>query len=625
MKTRESFCAAAPADEFAARCRRYLRLCANLPAEGQEPIYHQFARILCGEAGDDEAILRGLEHMRVRLDCGDFRINTLLRLFYLCPETPLLAPRTRAEIRDLLLDFDYWYGENVKFPGRQIIWTENHVMLFMTAEYLAARLYPDAMFRFRGKTGAETAPMLKPKLLRWINLKLRVGFCEWNSNCYTEENMLSLLNLYDFAGDDELREKARDLLDVMTLSLALNVFDGCSASSYGRTYTRMLVNRRGANTTLLHKLLWGRAEADPGDELLGLGSLALASSTYRPRPLIAAIARDDSLVLDIREQQSFDAEDAPALGGGYDTYEQMTLFWHNMAYTHVAVVEKMFEMCERFGIMVNPAVYPEYRYLLACREKGETPAPCRVSTYMSRVNIQSRRTPDYFLSCAQDFRKGELGFQQHIWQASLAQDAVVFTSHPGTLGVEDGRPDFWAGNHFHPRVLMHRDTVFCLYNITAPCPLPYSHAFFPRDRFDEIYEVRNWVFARKQDGYLALYSEHPCHWTREGRWAGSELVCPHPQNVWLCQMGRRAEDGGFMAFISKMLSCEPQIEGGRVTYHSPRGETLRCGWDEPLTADGAPVKTRDYPRFDTPLCQSEYGSGRYRIEYKGAAMTIGGE
>lgn len=603
------------------RYRHYLSLCAELP-EGQEPIYHQFAKVACGLHADDELIVRGLEHMRVRLDCGDFRVNILLRMLYLYPDTPLLGADAKAEIEDLLLDYDYWYGENVKFPGRQIIWTENHVMLFMTCEYLAAKLYPEKIFRFRGKQGAEIALEIYPKLVDWIDLKLRIGFSEWDSNCYTEENMLSLLNLYDFSGDNVLKQKAAALLDVMTFSLALNSYKGNYCASHGRTYTRMLIARRGAPTTLLEKLLWGREEVVQEDELLGLGSLALATSTYMPQPLIEKIALDDTLELEDREQQSFDAEDAPCLGKGYDSYEDMTLFWHNMAYTHVNVVEKMYEMCEKFGIMVNPAVYPEYRYVQACRKKDIVPEACRVSTYMSRVNIINRRTPDYHLSCAQDFRKGELGFQQHIWQATMADDATIFTSHPGTLGMEDGRPDFWAGNHFHPKALQYRDTVVCIYNIIQDCPLPYSHAFFPRERFDAVYDIGRWVFAKKGDGYAALFSQNGYRWTQEGRWAGEELVCQSRQNVWICQMGRKAEYGDFQLFISEVLRCEPQCIQLSVRYSSPHGEEIRCGWDEELTVNGKSVQTRGYKRFDNPLCQSEYMSGKYAIAYKGEKLEI---
>ena len=37
------------------------------------------------------------------------------------------------------------------------------------------------------------------------------------------------------------------------------------------------------------------------------------------------------------------------------------------------------------------------------------------------------KTPDYMLCSAQDWLPGELGYQQHIWQATLGPDAVVFS------------------------------------------------------------------------------------------------------------------------------------------------------------------------------------------------------
>lgn len=602
----------------------YLKLCAQQPGP-QEPIYHQFARVASGLQADESTILHGLEHMRVRLDCGDFRINILLRMLYRYPDTPLVSAQAKEEIEDLLLDYDYWYGENAKFPGRQIIWTENHVMLFMTCEYLSAKLYPDKVFRFRSKTGRDTMDMLHPKLTEWIDMKLRIGFSEWDSNCYMEENMLSLLNLYDFSDDETLKRKACALLDVMTFSLALNSYQGNFCGTHGRTYTRMLLSERGAPTTLLEKLLWGKRPITAQDELLGLGSLALATSDYVPQPLIEAIALDDTLVLEDRQQQSFDVEDAQFLGKSYDTYEDMTLFWHNMAYTHVNVVGKMYEMCEKFGIMVNPAVYPEYRYVQECKKNNVEPEPCRVSTYMSRVNLMNYKTPDYHLSCAQDFRKGELGFQQHIWQATLADDAIIFTSHPGTLGVEDGRPDFWAGNHFHPKALQYRDTIVCMYHITEDCPLPYSHAYFPREKFDAVYDVGNWVFAKKGDGYAALYSQNGYTWTKEGRWADKELVCHSKQNVWICQMGRKAEYGSFLRFVSDVLRCEPVCTTTSVCYPSPHGAKICCGWEAALTVDGQPIQTRGYKRFDNALCQSAYGSGIYEICYHGDTLRISSE
>ena len=61
------------------------------------------------------------------------------------------------------------------------------------------------------------------------------------------------------------------------------------------------------------------------------------------------------------------------------------------------------------------------------------------------VNKVTYKTRDYMLSSAQDYRPGGRGNMQHIWQATLGPDAVVFVTHPPFL-AESGSPNFWVGN-----------------------------------------------------------------------------------------------------------------------------------------------------------------------------------
>ena len=55
---------------------------------------------------------------------------------------------------------------------------------------------------------------------------------------------------------------------------------------------------------------------------------------------------------------------------------------------------------------------------------------------MKEVNTYTYRTPDYMLSTAQDYRKSFGGDQHHIWQATLDDEAVCFTTHPGGYGLQ---------------------------------------------------------------------------------------------------------------------------------------------------------------------------------------------
>jgi hypothetical protein len=109
------------------------------------------------------------------------------------------------------------------------------------------------------------------------------------------------------------------------------------------------------------------------------------------------------------------------------------------------------------------------------------------------------------LCSAQDYRPGEPGYQQHIWQATLGPDAVVFVTHPPCLG-EDGshRPGAWHGNLSLPRVAQWRDVLIAVHNLPADDWLGFTHGYFPTGAFDEHTIHDGWAFARKGDGYLAL-------------------------------------------------------------------------------------------------------------------------
>ena len=52
------------------------------------------------------------------------------------------------------------------------------------------------------------------------------------------------------------------------------------------------------------------------------------------------------------------------------------------------------------------------------------------------MNKVTYRTPDYMLCSAQDYRAGEAGLNEHIWQATLSPSAVVFVNHPGCMSQE---------------------------------------------------------------------------------------------------------------------------------------------------------------------------------------------
>ncbi|WP_168120106.1 hypothetical protein [Paenibacillus sp. HB172176] len=606
-----------------ARKQAYLSYSSELKAWPKQRHYitNCLARLAVGQSFNEDQFTRALNYFVFQRDCWDFNAQILLRMLYLYGDSPLWSQDLKDQVHEQLLVRDYWFTDHSsRLLGVAIIWTENHVMLHHSAEYLAAQLYPDDHFTTRNLKGSEVLPIVKAQIEHWIHVKKSVGFSEWDSNCYMVENIMSLLNLYDFAKDEELRAKAKELLDLICFSMAVNSYKGVYGCTHGRTYTGHILNPEQEGTSAAQYILWGLGNLKSSANNLGATTLAL--STYEPEPFTVAIARDTESVYASKEQMSFDVEDGPLLGKGYHEFDDLTLYWHNMGYTHRLIIDRVKDMSDKYGNFVNDIAYSEWKYYQDCRARGESGEAIRMPNYMGRINKLTYKTPDYMLSCAQDFRRGEKGFQQHIWQACMDDGIAVFVTHPGKEGVGTGRPDLWSGNDIMPRAVQYKDTLIGLYHVPEDSECLYTHAYMPREKFDECCEIPasdeagRWVFAKKNEGYVALYSQHGFTWQSSGPYADQELICTARSNVWICQMGRAAEHGSFAAFIASVLASDIACSELAATCHRPDGTRLELGWSGEFLVNGKAEKIREYKRFDNPYCQSEWLSGEHDFTNK---------
>lgn len=128
-------------------------------------------------------------------------------------------------------------------------------------------------------------------------------------------------------------------------------------------------------------------------------------------------------------------------------------------------------------------------------------APMLAFGFLSEVNSYTHRSPDVMLSTAQSYRPGDFGEQYHAWQATLDEEAVVFTTHPTNepeVGTEWPDSDgCWTGTGSMPRSAQQATAAIHQYAPQFPAPgpdgllsqfehPPLTHAHFPRERFDEV-------------------------------------------------------------------------------------------------------------------------------------------
>jgi hypothetical protein len=591
------------------------------PGNGRAEVFHEIARLELNRGPLSEPLLRAsLELVNARRDCADFALAGLLRLLYGYRSSPLLAPEMVAALEDAVRRFCYWYDQ----PGVRgmCFHTENHQILFHGCEVLAGQLMPDEVLANSGRTGSWHAAHGAELANQWLDQRARFGFSEWLSNCYFEEDLLALLNLYDFAEDPEIRRRAGMLVDMVLFEIALHSFGGVMASTHGRTYAQWIKGGRTAPTTAIAWLVFGQGQLYLGPGLYHVGTnlalVALATSGYRCPPLIQAIAGDQPAELLCRERHGLDVEEAPRYGLYHDSLADNMFFWACQTARHPAVrptAEKVAQIAndpwlEDFVAGVDAP-------LEACRalveEAGGAFDGDVVNTALSEVNLVTYRTPHYQLSCAQDFRPGKPGYQQHIWHAMLDADAVVFTNHPGAddeSGEHTARPNFWAGNRWLPRAAQHQNVLVCIHHLPQDDPRPFSHAYFPRRHFDEVIERGQWTFGRKGSGYLALYSQHAARWAEQGSYAGVELRAEARDNIWICELGAEEPYGSFERFAEAVSSAPLRCEALSASYTSPSLGPVSFGWTGPLRVGGQEVVLR-YRRFDNPYCQADMGDRRY--------------
>jgi hypothetical protein len=608
-----------PQGTYEERRQAYLAYCAAQSPGQRTGFFSQIARLELEQDVDEAPIREGIAFVDSRKDCCDFAVAGLLRILYKYHDSPHISSELIAEIEACLLHFKYWWDEP-QGDNHRCYHTENHQIIFHSDELLAGQLFKDRIFENNGEDGRAHMDHALHLIRRWLDWRARFGFSEWLSHCYFEEDLLALVNLYDFAEDAEIRRQAGLLIDILLFEMALHTYRGVFGSTHGRTYARLIKGARGEGSASTAKLMFGMGLFNSPN---ALGTVPLATSSYRCPQLIVDIAADLDAPQVFRERHSLDIDDAPAYGLFYDSQEDGHLFWSIQDYTHPSIYDLAQETRKLRGIMLYEAYEPLYEKLLQWQVDtyGEVVDERLECHAMTEIHAETYRTPDYLLSCAQDYRPGKPGYQQHIWQATLGIDAVVFTNHPAT-DDEISRPNFWAGNGIMPRAAQHRNVLACIYQVPDVMDFGFTHAYFPRAAFDEVVEMDHWVCARKGDGYIALYSQQPLTWLPDGETPDVELRAEGYENVWLCEMGRQADWGTFEAFVKTVTGAAIEAESSEIRYESPSLGMVRFGWEGPLVVAGEEIALHTYPRFDNPYCQVPFGQTHYTIERQGETLTL---
>ena len=172
----------------------------------------------------------------------------------------------------------------------------------------------------------------------------------------------------------------------------------------------------------------------------------------------------------------------------------------------------------------------------------------------------------------------------------------------------------------------------------------YTHAWLPKDQFDEAREENGWIFVRKNDGYLALRSQHLYRWVHDLSLGGdqmaeaiapikansvssdpddvNEIIVEGDKNIWICELGCQDADGEFTRFVQKICEAELQFDILSVKYESPSLGWLEFGWEGPFIHSGEVIHLDQYPRYDNPFCRADFWSEEIHIHCQDKALRL---
>ncbi len=597
-----------------------------------------------------------LSDMRNWKDTSDFDALYFVNLLY--GYEGQLPPAVVAEIDDALLGFEYWFTEPTPdgIVDEKYYWSENHRIIFHTIEYLVGQRHPDDVFRNDGRTGREHMVEARGRIIDWLDEKADLGFTEWHSDVYYQKDVTPLLTLVEWAdGDDELTTRASMVLDLVLFDVALHLHDGNLGATHGRSYMKDKSKAADQDTFHLAKLLFDDTELDYLSRGEAGATLLSRAQRYRLPAVIRRVARSKKPMVD-RERMGVPLDitvpvtpdpEAP-YGYGFDDPENVDFWWERGAQPAWQTVDITIDAIDTYDLWDTPT-FEQFKPLRdavgddrdAARTLLQSLSRTLSFALLNEANTVTYRDRDVMLSTVNDFRPGTYSDQHHVWQATLSEDAVVFTTLPKNepfVGA-DGWPDadgYWTGSGALPRSAQHGRTSVSLYAPRVPnefvlggfTRLDYTHAWFPTERFDEVVRAGNWTFGREGDGYVALWSHRPVEWRTyapgevftDGLTEPFDLVAPGgPDNVWISHVGSRRLDGSFESFVADLTARVPEVDvraptaegfpgGFDVAFDSPSEGVVSIGQDGAFTVAGAEVPLRNELRYDNPWSTTPFRS-----------------
>ncbi|MGD8780201.1 MAG: hypothetical protein PVH88_14700 [Ignavibacteria bacterium] len=571
---------------------------------------------------DWNQLTKSLDYIDAQYDVADFRFAPLMRILYDYPD--VIPDSLMTRVKNSILKFRYWMDE----PGENSMcyWSENHQILFASAEYLAGQLYPDEIFLNDGLTGRQHKDKAEKRINDWLEMRWKYGFTEFYSNVYYSEDIAGMINLIDYADNDTISKKTIIIMDLLMYDIASQSLDNMFVSTSGRAYERS--RKGGAHAVLggLTEYYWESLPYPGGHMTFGMTT----SKKYEIPPVLIEIGNDKNNVV-IKQSNGLNISELQPEGYYGTDNRSIMMQWGMEAFTNSEIIRNTMSYVRENRMFTNEFVNPisildftilDILHLEPIISSILKPPTDGVS--IQKSNTYTYKTEDYSLYTVQNYLPGFYANQNHISGMNIGNSFGIFHTHPASP-IEKRTPSYWIGYGRLPHAVQDSSVSLAIYNLPEDKALleknlfHFTHAYFPTEKFDTIKIVNNYAFGKKENTYCAFIGKN--NFTLKQN-TTDDLLQEGRQTFWITEAGSQNKDGSFDNFCNRILQNKFTFDTtNAVLNYFSNDKKYKLKYNSDFSINGNVIDT-DYDRYNSPYIKAKRKAKTFDFKLKNKFLHL---
>jgi hypothetical protein len=467
------------------------------------------------------------------------------------------------------------------------------------------------VFHNSGLTGGQHRDRARKRALDWLEMRWKFGFSEFNSGVYYKEDVAALINLIDLAEDEKLVKKSMIIMDLLFYDVAVQNIKTMFVSASNRAYYGNRVGGSGLNLGGVTNYYWANGKKIKAQMMYGM----MTTKKYILPDVLKDIGKDTSRVV-IRQSHGLDIPELWTEGYYGEDERSMMMQLCLGAFSNPDIVRNSLAFVRKNRMFSNEFLtdfqildFTLFRLLHLEPLLTRLIDPQSNGVAMQRGNVYTYKTADYTLYTTQAYHPGTYGDQQHVSGMNISNSFSIFHNHPAIEKDKKRQsPNYWVGYGHLPHAVQDSNVSLAIYDIPANKGLmeadllPYTHAYFPSEKFDSVLVRDNYAFGKRGKTYCALIGRNRLSY-REN--ATDDLIQQGKQVFWITEAGSESEDQSFNRFCQRIMQNEVLFDPNTLVliYVSKRKSyELKYGADFRLNGINVDV---NYPRYDSKYCKAK--------------------